>query len=544
MESLRAVFRGDIETNGVVLEAHSTDASMFKAVPSMVVFPKDAADIGALIVWTEEERKKGNVYTISARSAGTCMSGGSLTTGIMVDVTRYMNDIISWGEDTVTVQPGCYFRDLEKELTAKQLFFPPYPASHHLCALGGMFSNNCAGEKTLRFGKFEQWIVESKVVLADGKEYAVRPLSKDELDEKCRSGTFEGNLYRSIKQLIRDNYELIMAEKPKVSKNSSGYYLWNVFDSETGRFDLNRLLVGSQGTLGIITEMTIRTHPVEQYSGMIVYMMRDLERLGDLTSTISQYKPTSIESFDDTSLGLAFRYWTDFLSHLGIFRAIGLALRFIPELGMLLRGGIPKLILMVEVTGMTKGEVARKLEAISSGTRKYKFPFKVMPRKQDAEKYWIIRQESFNLLRKHLKGKKTAPFIDDVVVPVETLPKFLPELRAILDKHSLEYTIAGHAGNGNFHVIPLMNYKDPSLPDKVLKISDEVFGLVKKYKGSLSGEHNDGIIRTPYLSVMFSDEMLALFEKTKKIFDSHALFNPGKKVGGTKEDIHRLMKKE
>jgi FAD/FMN-containing dehydrogenase len=354
MESLQTVFRGDIDVSPETLELHSVDASMFKVTPSAVVYPRDSKDVMALVSWVNQERERGNGYTLSPRGAGTCMSGGSLTTGIMVDMTRYMNAIISVDGDFATVEPGCYFRDLEKELAEDGMFFPPFPASHNLCALGGMFGNNCAGEKTLRFGKFEQWIESSKIVLSDGKEYTVRALTSDELDQKCNTPSFEGKLYRSLRQLISENYDLVMSEKPHVSKNSAGYYLWNVYDQSTGKFDLNRLLVGSQGTLGIITEMTIRTHPIEKESGMAVYMLHNLEKLGDIVSEIAKFKPTSVESFDDTSLGLAFRYWWDFVKQIGLFGAIMLGIKFIPELGMLLRGGIPKLILMVEVTAETK----------------------------------------------------------------------------------------------------------------------------------------------------------------------------------------------
>ena len=159
----------------------------------------------------------------------------------------------------------------------------------------------------------------------------------------------------------------------------------------------------------------------------------------------------------------------------------------------------------------------------------------------EAEKYWKIRRESFNLLRKHVQGLHTAPFIDDVVVPVECLHDFLPQIGKILDREKFVYTIAGHAGNGNFHIIPLLDFKQSGVADQVLRLSDEVYNVIASYRGSITGEHNDGIVRTPYLNKQFKPEALQLFSKIKTICDPKNFFNPGKKVGGTMENIQKYL---
>jgi FAD/FMN-containing dehydrogenase len=153
----------------------------------------------------------------------------------------------------------------------------------------------------------------------------------------------------------------------------------------------------------------------------------------------------------------------------------------------------------------------------------------------DSEKYWTIRRESFNLLRQHVHGRRTAPFVDDIIVPPASMPEFLPKMRAILDEYKLVYTIAGHAGNGNFHIIPLMDMHEPSNAKAIDEVSDKVYDLVLSFKGSITAEHNDGIIRTPYLAKQFSPEVIDLFKKTKDAFDPTNIFNPRKKVGATKE---------
>ena len=166
---------------------------------------------------------------------------------------------------------------------------------------------------------------------------------------------------------------------------------------------------------------------------------------------------------------------------------------------------------------------------------KFKVRIRIASSKTDVQKYWTIRRESFNLLRKHVEGKKTAPFIDDIIVRPEHLPQFLPELNRILDeyKNYMIYTIAGHPGDGNFHIIPLMDLSDEKSWNIILELSDKVYDLVLKYGGSITAEHNDGLIRTPYLEKMYGKEVHGLFEEVKRIFDPLNIFNPGKKVGGS-----------
>jgi FAD/FMN-containing dehydrogenase len=196
-------------------------------------------------------------------------------------------------------------------------------------------------------------------------------------------------------------------------------------------------------------------------------------------------------------------------------------------------GGIPKLILMAEFTGSTQAEADRKAKDALEHIQSFPYKSRVTKNQIDLQKYWLFRRESFNLLRSKLKGFRTAPFIEDVVVPLQAMPEFVKEMQKVLDKSKYIYTIAGHAGNGNFHIIPLMKLKDEKEVELIKKTNQEVFSLVQKYGGSISAEHNDGLVRTPYLHFMFTDHMLELFNKVKKIFDPQNIFNPGKKVGGS-----------
>lgn len=545
IEEIKKVIKGDVDNSPEMIDSHSRDASLLEVVPELVVFPKDAEDVQNLVkfVNTWNAAHAEHKLHITARSAGTCMSGGSINTSIIMDFTRYMNKIIEVTDDYGIVEPGCYYRDFEIETLKRNRIMPAYTASKMICAVGGMVGNNSAGEKTIKYGKVENYTVELDVVLSDGSLITVVPLNKEQLEEKTKLNNLEGEIYKELKNLIDSNWDKIISAKPDVSKNSAGYYLWNVYNKETGVFDLCRLIVGSQGTLGIVTKLKWKIVSVEPYSSLLAIFMPDLKQLGNIVAEIVPFKPESIESYDDYSMKLAIRFWADFIKQMGLWKAMRLGLSFIPETLMMLKGGVPKLILLVECGGHNESDVKKQLQTIKDKVTHYGYEMRVAQNSREAEKYWKIRRESFSMLRKHVKGLRTAPFIDDICVKPEYLPEFLPKLEKILKEYKLIYTIAGHAGNGNFHIIPLMDLDSPFGADMILEISDKVYTLVKEYHGSITAEHNDGIIRTPYLPQMFGDEVVELFQKTKNIFDKNNILNPGKKVGGTKEFIRSHVAK-
>jgi FAD/FMN-containing dehydrogenase len=267
---------------------------------------------------------------------------------------------------------------------------------------------------------------------------------------------------------------------------------------------------------------------------MAVVFLKDLSIVADITNEMLKFKPESLECYDDKTLELAIRFFPSILAKVktNIFKFVW---SFLPDLGMLFReGGMPKLVIMAELTGETEVEIYSRLEGLRVALASFNVPIHLTHHQAEEQKYWTIRRESFNLLRQHVKGKHTVPVIDDIIVKPEYLPEFLPKLQAILAKYTdkLTSTIAGHNGNGNFHVIPLMDFKDPAARAIIPKLMDEVYDLVLSYKGSITAEHNDGLIRTPYLEKMYGPKITGLFREVKDIFDPLGIFNPGKKVGG------------
>lgn len=544
LDSLKSIFEGDIDVTENALKEHSRDASLFEIKPQAVLYPKHSKDVQTLVKWVNENKNTYPSLSITPRSAGTDMTGGPLGQSLVIDFMRYMNTIIEVNEEYATAEPGCYYRDFDKETLKVGRIMPAFTASREICAIGGMVANNSGGEKSIKYGKVENYVRSLKVVFSDGNEYIVRPMTIVELEEKIKNDTFESGLYKKLYDMIRENHDTIVAAKPDVSKNSSGYYLWNVYDRENKIFDLCRLIVGSQGTLGIITEITFNLVPVPKYCNLLVVFLPSLDHIGDLVNKILPFKPESLETYDDKSMILAVRFFFDFFKKLGFWGAIRLGFQFIPETFMILTGGVPKLILMIEFSGQSENEVKEKLEDMRDHLEDFHFKMHITKNSKSAGKYWDIRHESFNLLRKHAHGKRTAPFIDDLIVKPEFLPLFLPKIRSLLDEYKLDYTVQGHLGNGNFHIIPLMDLNSPFSVDVILDLSKKVYDVVQEFHGSNSAEHNDGIIRTPYLLGQFGAPVVELFIQTKSIFDPHTIFNPGKKVGGTFEDIRKWLQKK
>jgi len=533
---IKGFFKGEILEDEATLKKYSKDASLFEVKPRLVVFPEGPEDLKALVKWVN----KNPGHSVTVRAAGSDMTGGPLNESIVADVTKHLNRIGEILEEKVVVEPGAFYRDFEKKTLEKGLILPCFPASKALCALGGMFGNNSAGEKTLRYGKMENFIMESKVIFSDGNEYTIEPLSKIELEKKMNQKDFEGGIYIKLFDLIEENRELIERAKPRVSKNSAGYYLWNICPSTTLGvkdfvFDLNKLLVGSQGTLGIVTEMKLRLIPEKKHHDMVALFFKSWDELPQVINALLPFEPESLETFDEETLKLGIRFMPEIAKKVGT-NFLSLALKFLPEalIGIEMLG-LPKLIILVEIAEDTEKGVKDKILRVVEAIKPFNIWSRVIEKDSEEEKFWVMRRESFNLLRQHVKNKRTAPFIEDFCIPPEKVPEFLPKALKILKEHGIEANIAGHAGNGNFHIIPLMDLKQKSERDKITVVSDKFYDLVAEYKGTITGEHNDGIVRTPYLGKMYSPEVLELFKKTKEIFDPKNIFNPGKKVGGTVE---------
>jgi FAD/FMN-containing dehydrogenase len=536
-EELQKVFRGEVDNSEKARSDFSRDASLFVVEPEIVARPLDAQDVAAAVKFVLEKKKIPKAHiSLTARAAGTDMSGGPLNDSIILDMTAHMGKLLSLSDTEAVVEPGMFFRDFDKETKKKNLELPSYTASRDLNTVGGMVANNSGGEKNLKYGKTARYVEELDVVLADGEVHTFKKLESEELKNKLSEQTFEGDIYRKVARVVSTHKEVIEKNKPIVEKNSSGYAIWDIGDG-VNSLNLARLMVGAQGTLGIHTKIKFSLVHPKPFSSMTILFLTSLSQLGEIVPEVLKHQPDSFESYDDHTFYIAVKYFPEFAQQMkaGI---LSLGMSFLPEMWMALTGGVPKLILMVEFRADTQEEALFKAQALAAEVKNNRSHVKVRVAKDEAasRKYWTVRRESFNLLRKKIRGMRTAPFIDDFVVPPMRLPEFLPKLEAILSQYKLTYTVAGHVGDGNFHIIPLVDPKRTDTAKIIDELSHKVYDLVISFRGSISGEHNDGLIRTPYVEKMFGPDMYALFYEIKNIFDPQNIFNPGKKVGSNFSD--------
>ena len=576
-KELENILQGDVSIDIQDRTEKSTDWSLFKIMPEMVVYPKNAQDLEKLVAFVNSTNANSKEkLSLTARAAGSGMSGGSLNHSIIVDVTRYMNNIIDitpgdFGSQSVrenfaypiagkgTVQPGSKYIPFEKATLEQNILMPTFPASRKLCAIGGMVANNGAGEKTLKYGQNKDFVESLKVILADGNEYTLAPVNYSELQEIISKDDFLGHISKEIYTLIKENFDLIKSKKPITSKNSAGYLIWDVvsadsiaeFEKGNGSFDLTKLVVGAQGTTGIITEVTYKLAPVEDKEEMIVSFVNDIHQLPKIVEVLKKHDLDTIELYDDNTFKIGVKFFGDFIKDKGFLQAIKYSVRFLPEFWMAITGGIPKFVVLAESSDADAKKVHNEVVAEFADLKKEIPGLKsFIVRGKTSQKYWDFRHDSFKLLTEHSmksraegSGTRTAPFIDDIAVNPEYLPEYLPRLVEILDEYKDEfmYTIAGHLGNGNFHIIPLVDMNKQKNKDHIIEISEKVYELALKYKGSITAEHNDGIVRTPFLPQMFGQEMMSVFTKAKNIMDPKNIFNPGKKIGMTKKDIYKYL---
>lgn len=537
-DDLQSIMRGQILDDAETLEKYSKDASIFQILPKLIIFPRDSKDICAVVQFVNDNPKDN--LSITVRSAGTDMTGGAIGESIILDVGKHLNRLIQVKEDSTVCEPGMLYKDFEAETLKQNLILPTYPASREICTVGGMVVNNAGGELELTYGPINKYLKSMKVIIADGNEYIFKALKKDELDKKIAQKNFEGKLYSNIYQLIMENEKSIQEAKPKTSKNSTGYNLWEVWDGQN--FDLSKLIIGSQGTLGIVTEVEFKLIKPKQHQVLLVIFLPDTQELDKLIAKILEFKPEAFECFDDQTLKLALDHAWDISANFKHTNRLFAYLDLISGR----KAPRPKLILLANFTSDDKNEAINKASSAKDILNQFNLKAEIKKEQKEQEKYWLIRHKSFGLLMRYVDKKmKASSFIDDIIVKPADLPQFLPRLNKIIEQYGdkMVYTLSGHIGDGNFHIIPLMDLSREDVRAAIPALMEKVFNLVFEYKGSMSAEHNDGLIRGPYLPKMYGQDIYQLFKKVKEIFDPKNIFNPNKKTDATmKYSLDHMIK--
>tara|TARA_B100001105_G_scaffold248153_1_gene233588 strand:- start:6469 stop:8133 length:1665 start_codon:yes stop_codon:yes gene_type:complete len=526
---LKKLLKGEVSRDRTLRDEMSRDASIYEITPEVVIAPKDSMDVKKIVRYVSAHKTTYPSLAITPRSAGTCMSGGAIGSSLLLDMTKHFTKIGAVTNDVLQTQPGVYMRDIDPYLEAKELMLGCVPASRAICTIGGMVGNNAGGEQSLRYGNADRSVRSLDVVLADGNEYTIAPLTKKQLDQKMAQKTYEGRLYKQVYELIEAHYDLIKNARPKVNKNSMGYNLWGVWDRGTGIFDMTQLFSGSQGTLGVITDIKIQAYKKPAHSGLLLAYLTSPKHLGDIIPAVMKHNPATFEGFDDITFGLGVKFFSMFRKQLGTKEWLRQQARLMPAAAKF-KGHLPNILLMVEFEGESKEEVYQKISKLHDVLKPFKLRMDIEGDESESAPYWEIRRASLSLLRNRVKDKYASPFIDDMTVQPKYLPEFLPKVRKVIRKYKLPATLAGHFGDGNFHIIPLMDIENEADQAKLEPVMRELIPIVLQYKGTMAGEHNDGMVRGPWLPAVFGDEMYQLFKHTKEIFDPTYIFNPHKKT--------------
>ena len=516
---LQNLIKGEVHSSAAAREAYSRDASIFQVHPLAVVVPQDIDDVSKIVHHATTTNKHGGTLTLAPRNGGTCMSGGPLTEGIVIDMSRHLNRMsdVDAFHKTLVVQSGVMHRDVEAAASAHGLIFAPYTSSKDFCGIGGMIGNNASGELSLVYGPTSSNVASLKVLLSDGNEYEFKALTRKQLKHKLELMTLEGDIYRKVTALLKDNRQLIKTHHPKVTKNAAGYALWELWDAQEQVFNLGRLFIGAQGTLGIVTEATLKLVDKSPHQQMIVCAIDSINQLTDIVRTIVHHGASICETFDHHTYELAQQQYPIDAKNAHFANGKHMV-----------------------VYGIFEGDTKEQAEILAGQAKN------VIEASLHASVYWVdspdvrssyqaIRRYSYKMLKEmNSDVKKAMPFIEDTIVPLEHYGEFVSALEAILQDYDMTYTYAGHIGEGSIRLIPLVSRK-PKTVDAIMELEGRVNDLVLAFRGSISVDHNDGIIRTPYLEQQYGADMVELFRQIKNIFDPYDIFNHGKKVNGTVE---------
>lgn len=519
---------GEVLTTSDVRRYFSTDGGVFQVIPSLVVYPKNVQDVRKVARFSWQLAEKGHNLPITARGRGSDQGGAAIGSGIIMVFPAHMNRLLELDAKRrlARIQPGMNYRAFQESMHSHGLFLPPYPSSIDYATLGGAIANNTAGEKTVKYGAIRNFVENLEVVLANGEVIQTGRISKKELEKRKGYTSFEGEIYRQLDGLINDNWELIQkhALTPNVSKNSAGYALAQVRVKD-GSVDLTPLFVGSQGTLGVVTEAIIKLEPYTPNTTLFRINLDNLEQAAEVVGNLMQMQPSALEVVDSNLL--------NFLTKISPNRLKGLVDQ-----------PFPALVLLAEFDDVSGRAQLKKAKKVEKWLSKQQVKFVVTQDAEEQQRLWSIRHSAAAVIW-HVEGtKKALPIIEDGVVPREKFSEFVKAIYQLFEKYGLQVAIWGHAGDANLHLQPFLDLGILGDRQKVFKLMEEYYDIVLQMGGSTCGEHNDGRLRAPFLPKVYGPEMYDLFRQVKRIFDPYNTLNPGVKIDVTFKDLVPILRHE
>lgn len=519
---------GEVMTGNDARRYFATDASIFSIPPMMVVYPRNENDVRKTARFTWQLAERGRVIPMTARGSGTDQSGAAIGSGVVVVFPAHMHRILELDSKTgtVTVEPGINYGKLQQTLHTHARFLPPFPASAEYCTVGGSVANNSAGEKTVKYGDTRKYVKGLRMVLANGEVIETKRLSKRELNKKLGLATFEGEIYRNLDALIEENWDTIKNVQFNTTKNSAGYALGEV-KRKDGSFDLTPLIVGSQGTLGMVTEITLSTEPHNPNTTLIAAYFDDLRVAEEVVLELRKLPdmPSAIEMVDENLLNFVNTHNPNHLKGL-------------------IEQPFPKLVMLIEFDNMNDRQQKRLAKKTAKILSRSQITYRLETDSFKRDELWKLRHAAAAVLAHTDGNTKALPIIEDGIVPVENFSEYIDGVYKLFEAYNLNIAIWGHAGDANLHMQPFMDLAQVGDRQKIFKIIEDYYDMVIKLEGSTSGEHNDGRLRGPYLERLYGPDMYELFSRTKLIFDPYGTLNPGVKIDVTLDDVKPLLRQE
>jgi len=508
-QTLRDAIAGEARFDLVTRGMYSTDASVYQIIPAGVVIPRTADDVIRTV-----NLCRGRGISVIARGGGTSQCGQSIGPGIQIDFSKYMRNVLELDVKarTVRVEPGIVLADLNQQLLPHGLQLPLDLSTANRATIGGMVANNSSGTRSIIYGSTIDHVMELKVLLADGSVVTTGPLAPQELETKCRQEDLEGSCYRKVRELARDNADEIRERFPRIKRRVGGYNLDRFLPSPDS-FDLTKLFVGSEGTLGLVLEAKLRLVEPPRAKILAVAQFAELRDAMVATPLILRHGPSAVELMDRNLLGMTqgkteFEPLRDFIV------------------------GDPGAILIVEFMGDSPHGLPAQIDSLEAELKARKLATHVHRSIEPPAqaRIWKLRQAGLGLSLAKTGDTKAISFVEDSAVAPDQLPDYIDRFQEILRRHDTEAIFYAHASVGLLHIRPAINMKSAGGLQRFQGIADEVSSLVLEFGGALSAEHGDGLARSPYQEKMFGRPLYEAFCQVKAAFDQDGIFNPNKIV--------------
>lgn len=530
---LQAHISGDVLHGPKTREEYSYDGSILTMTPSIVVYPRTTNDIRKTARFAWQLAEKGHVLPVTARGNGTDTSGAAIGKGIIINTTAHMGKILELDtkQRLVRVQPGLNFKSLQETLHTHGLFIPAYPPNYKYSSIGGAIANNASGIKSFKYGSMLEWVDKLEVVLANGEVIQTGKISKKELERKKGLASLEGELYRAVDGIVADHesaiYDYDDNRRSILARDNVGYNIADVFRKD-GSCDLTPLFVGSQGTLGIITEAILKVAPYSPQTSLLVASFETIADMAEAVELMVPFSPSSLEMIDKSLIEFVKKE-----------RGVNILQNMFES-----SESLPEAVLFIECDDDNPRKRNKKIKKMYKLLQKTAVDLRATDDMELQDAIWATRGSSSVVLNYDKPHGAALPIIDDCIVPPSKLTELIDVIHDLSKTYKVDLPIWGHAGDAHLHVMPVLDLAKMGDRQKVFKLMKDYFASVVGLGGSIAGENNDGRLRSIFSYMQLGEELTNVNIAIKNAFDPHTMLNPGVKTGLELKQIIDLLRED